>query len=78
LPTAAEDHQTKNAEAITNSGAGILVSDAAIENSITEIINRLLSQPDEVKKMGMAAARSGRTDATKKIADIILNDAQQI
>jgi hypothetical protein len=37
-----------------------------------------LSQPDEVKKMGMAAARSGRTDATKKIADIILNDAQQI
>lgn len=78
LPTAAEDHQTKNAEAITNSGAGILVSDAAIENSITEIINRLLSQPDEVKKMGMAAAGSGRTDATKKIADIILNDAQQI
>ncbi len=77
LPTAAEDHQTKNAEAITNAGAGILVSDAAIENNITEIISNLLLKPDEVKKMGMAAVAGGRTDASKKIADIILNDAQK-
>lgn len=77
LPTAAEDHQTKNAEAITNVGAGIMVSDALIENNITEIIRRFLSHPEEVTKMGLSASASGRIDATKKIADIILKDAQE-
>jgi UDP-N-acetylglucosamine--N-acetylmuramyl-(pentapeptide) pyrophosphoryl-undecaprenol N-acetylglucosamine transferase len=72
LPTAADDHQRKNAEAFQNAGASrmILQSDLSGENLAKEIIG-ILNDPSKIEAMAAAAKRLGRRDAAEVTVDLI-------
>lgn len=75
-PNVAEDHQTKNARALSDKGAAILITDSeAREKLIDEIIsvihdnNRLKAMSNEIKKLAL-------TDSDEKIVDEIVKILQ--
>lgn len=72
LPTAADDHQRKNAEAMAAKGAGrmILQSDLTGERLAAEIIE-LINSPQEIAEIGVAARRLSKPDAASATVDII-------
>ncbi len=74
LPTAADDHQRKNAEALQNSGAArmILQSDLNAE-SLAKEINNLINAPEKIAEMEKAAKKLGKKDAAKVTVDLIEN-----
>ncbi len=68
LPTAAADHQTKNARALTDRGAAVLVKDdRAVEDLGKEII-RLIGDEDALVKLRSAIAGLGKENAAEAIA----------
>ncbi|HRI04404.1 MAG TPA: undecaprenyldiphospho-muramoylpentapeptide beta-N-acetylglucosaminyltransferase [Pyrinomonadaceae bacterium] len=72
LPTAADDHQRKNAEALERAGAAkmILQSDLTGE-SLAAAVAELIGSPDAITAMETAARGLGRRDAAQKTVDII-------
>ena len=72
LPTAADDHQRKNAEALEQGGASrmILQSDLSGERLAAEI-GELLESPETITAMEQAAKSMSRADAAEKTADLI-------
>ncbi len=72
LPTAADDHQRKNAEALERVGAAkmILQSDLSGKSLAAEISRRIES-PDAITAMEIAAKEMGREDAAEKTVDLI-------
>lgn len=72
LPTAADDHQRKNAEALREAGAAkmILQQDLNGEMLAAEI-GRLIAEPESITTMEKAARKLGREDAAEKTVDII-------
>jgi len=72
LPTAADDHQRKNAEALQNAGAArmILQGDLTGERLAEELTN-LVEEPDEVARMAAAAKKIARPDAASVTVDLI-------
>lgn len=72
LPTAADDHQRKNAEALEKSGAAkmILQKDLTGECLANEI-ERLIKSPAEITAMEDSARKLAKADAAKKTVDII-------
>lgn len=72
LPTAADDHQRKNAEALQNAGAAkmILQSDLTGESLAKEIKN-LINVPEKITEMEIAARKLAKKDAAELAVDII-------
>lgn len=72
LPTAADDHQRKNAEALQNAGAAkmILQSKLADEKLAKEILD-LINSPEKITEMERNAKKLAKADAAEKAADII-------
>jgi UDP-N-acetylglucosamine:LPS N-acetylglucosamine transferase len=72
LPGAPRDHQTRNAEALVEAGAAILVPDAECnaERLETELAT-LLSDADRLAAMGAAARRLGHPDAAATVAELV-------
>ena len=72
LPTAADDHQRKNAEALVKAGAAkmILQSDLTGE-MLTENIGELIASPASITEMEKAAQSLGRRDAAEMTVDMI-------
>ncbi|MEP7213717.1 MAG: undecaprenyldiphospho-muramoylpentapeptide beta-N-acetylglucosaminyltransferase [Acidobacteriota bacterium] len=72
LPTAADDHQRKNAEAMATAGAAkmILQKDLSGESLAAEI-KGFLSNPAILVEMGRAAKTLGRVDAAEANVDLI-------
>lgn len=68
LPTAAEDHQTMNARALTDRGAAVLVKDDETIARLGEEIVRLITHPDDLMKLRAAIASLGRQNAAEAIA----------
>ncbi|KAF1708966.1 undecaprenyldiphospho-muramoylpentapeptide beta-N-acetylglucosaminyltransferase [Pseudoxanthomonas kalamensis DSM 18571] len=76
LPTAVDDHQTRNAEYLAEHGAAILLKqDERFETNLQAALAELLSDPARRLAMADAARRLARTDAAERIADIILEEA---
>jgi UDP-N-acetylglucosamine--N-acetylmuramyl-(pentapeptide) pyrophosphoryl-undecaprenol N-acetylglucosamine transferase len=71
-PWVAEDHQTKNAEALTKENAAVLVADAEVKVRLVPEVFRLLDEPDRRKRLGENARRLGRPGAVAKIAEEVL------
>ena len=71
FPRAADDHQTKNAQALANANAAVLMpqSELTPEKLAGEII-RLFSNRPELARMSEAAARLSHADAAGQIAEI--------
>jgi UDP-N-acetylglucosamine--N-acetylmuramyl-(pentapeptide) pyrophosphoryl-undecaprenol N-acetylglucosamine transferase len=78
LPTAAEDHQTKNARALTDRGAAVLVKDdRAVEDLGKEII-RLIGDEHALMKLRSAIAGLGKENAAEAIAAEVIRLARSI
>lgn len=72
LPTAADDHQRKNAEALERAGAAkmILQSDLTGE-SLAKELSGLIGSPEKTAQMGADAKKLARADAAEATVDII-------
>ena len=72
LPTAADDHQTMNARAFADAGAGIcLPQQKAMDGQLAECILSLWRAPDRLTQMRKALAHVHVPDAARQIADRI-------
>jgi UDP-N-acetylglucosamine--N-acetylmuramyl-(pentapeptide) pyrophosphoryl-undecaprenol N-acetylglucosamine transferase len=72
LPTAADDHQRKNAEAMQNAGAvKMLIQDQLTPESLASTLRELADSPDEIASMEKAARGLAREDAAEATVDII-------
>jgi UDP-N-acetylglucosamine--N-acetylmuramyl-(pentapeptide) pyrophosphoryl-undecaprenol N-acetylglucosamine transferase len=72
LPTAADQHQLRNAEAFEKAGAARMILDAEFsgERMVAEVM-RLASDPAALKAMGESARAFARHGAAQKAADIL-------
>jgi UDP-N-acetylglucosamine--N-acetylmuramyl-(pentapeptide) pyrophosphoryl-undecaprenol N-acetylglucosamine transferase len=81
LPSATDDHQRKNAEALAAEGAAeVLIQADMTGHMLADRIVALVNNPDARTKMGAAAQRMSRPDAARVIVDralhLIGNDAR--
>ena len=72
LPSAADDHQRKNAEALEKAGAAkmILQKDLSGEQLANEIIN-LINAPEKISEMEKSAKKLAKADAAEVTVDLI-------
>lgn len=76
-PYVAENHQYHNAMALVNRNAGFIIEEKDLTPQVlADKINYVLSDRELLKKVEQNAARMGRTDAVKQIADIIISMAE--
>jgi UDP-N-acetylglucosamine--N-acetylmuramyl-(pentapeptide) pyrophosphoryl-undecaprenol N-acetylglucosamine transferase len=70
LPTAADDHQRKNAEILVTAGAAELVEQKTLSGAVLAArLTGLLGNPQRLAEMSEAARRLARPDAARVIAD---------
>lgn len=72
LPTAAEDHQTKNAEALAKYDATIIVKNSDAPNQLFSTATELLNNQAELNKLATNIAPLGMNNAAKTIAQEVL------
>ena len=69
LPTAADDHQRKNAEALVNAGAGVMLPEKELTpERLAETLAGLLGDRARLERMSEAARKMAHPDAAKEIA----------
>ncbi|MBR5603334.1 MAG: undecaprenyldiphospho-muramoylpentapeptide beta-N-acetylglucosaminyltransferase [Bacteroidales bacterium] len=76
LPTAAEDHQTKNAMSLVKENAAMMVKNSETEKELIPTVFALLEDEDRQKEMKDNIAKFAKPNAAEDIADqieIILN-----
>lgn len=72
LPTAADDHQRKNAEALGRQGAArCLLQSELTPERLMEEISAFLANPHRLTTMAEASRRLARPDAARKIVDLV-------
>ena len=71
-PNVAEDHQTKNAMALVNEGAAVLVKDIDAQETLGDAIVKLVRDNGARANMSQAIGALGFADADKKIAQEVL------
>lgn len=75
-PHATDDHQTLNARAVVDAGAGRLVADADLDDpSFIETVTSLLGDPKARATMAAASAALGRPDAGARVAAMVRDAA---
>jgi UDP-N-acetylglucosamine--N-acetylmuramyl-(pentapeptide) pyrophosphoryl-undecaprenol N-acetylglucosamine transferase len=78
LPTAADDHQTKNAEAIAASGAAILLPQTLLTpESLVDTLQALFSDPRRIQQMAITARSFARAGAAARIAELVVQSAKR-
>ena len=77
LPTAADDHQRKNAEAVAVRGAGVCIAQKDLaENTLADALTRLFRDRGALDQMARKARELGRPNAADEAADEILAAAR--
>ena len=71
IPNVAEDHQKKNAQALSKNDAAILVEEKNIDTELFESINLLVKDVDMQKKLGVNCKKMYKPKAAERIVDII-------
>lgn len=78
FPFATDDHQTKNAQSVVESGAGYLIADDALDTPLfSAYLMELLSDSALRAKMTSASRSLGSADATRAVAELAIKMAQQ-
>lgn len=76
FPFAADDHQTRNAEAFARSGAAFLVPDREMSGrKLFEAIRELAAAPAELERMGHTARSMARQGAAARAAEALIHAA---
>ena len=71
-PNVAEDHQTKNAMALSTRDAAVLVTDADARNNLVDTVLRLMKEPSRLSGMSENISRLALRDSDEKIADEVV------
>jgi UDP-N-acetylglucosamine--N-acetylmuramyl-(pentapeptide) pyrophosphoryl-undecaprenol N-acetylglucosamine transferase len=72
FPHAADDHQNKNARALENAGAAVVVEESNLEAAyLVETIAALLSDPRRLVAMSEAARSLAHPKAVEEIAEMV-------
>lgn len=72
FPFAADDHQTRNAEALERGGASRLVRDSEMDGQkLFEVVSELANSSGALDRMGDAARQFARPGAAKRAAEIL-------
>ncbi|MEG1643133.1 MAG: undecaprenyldiphospho-muramoylpentapeptide beta-N-acetylglucosaminyltransferase [Bacteroidales bacterium] len=72
-PNVAEDHQTKNAMALSEKGAAILIRDTDARRELMERAFSVISNKEALMAMGKKIATLAQTDSAERIADIVFD-----
>jgi UDP-N-acetylglucosamine--N-acetylmuramyl-(pentapeptide) pyrophosphoryl-undecaprenol N-acetylglucosamine transferase len=70
-PNVAEDHQTKNALALVEEKAALLVKDSEADDTLIELALNLIQDKQKLSAMAKNSKKLARPDSTSKIADEI-------
>lgn len=70
-PNVAEDHQTKNAQALERNQAAVLVPDQDAQEKIGDVIIGLMNDPDKRKSMSEHILQMAKPNAAEAIVDEI-------
>ena len=70
-PNVAEDHQRKNAQALADREAAVMVLDSEAEDKLGGVIADLMSDSDKRRRIGENAAKMALRDSDEKIIDCI-------
>ncbi|MFN3650025.1 MAG: undecaprenyldiphospho-muramoylpentapeptide beta-N-acetylglucosaminyltransferase [Armatimonadota bacterium] len=77
-PYAVADHQTKNASALADAGAVLLVPDAELDGArLTREVEALLADPARLQRMQDASRAQGRPEAAREVADLLREVARR-
>ncbi|MCF0200362.1 MAG: undecaprenyldiphospho-muramoylpentapeptide beta-N-acetylglucosaminyltransferase [Bacteroidales bacterium] len=76
LPTAAQDHQTKNAQRLVDAEAAIIVKNDETEQRLVSALQELLNDTEKQHKMSQNIAAFAKPNAADDIAAIIQDIAQ--
>lgn len=68
-PNVAEDHQTKNAMALVNKKAALMVKDMDMEKDVVEVLDKVLKDEDLRKEMSTNIKQLGIVDADERIVN---------
>lgn len=71
-PNVAEDHQTKNAEAIVSKGGAILLKESELDTKFTETFNQLLNDEKQQQELSANIRKLAKVDATSAIVEEII------
>jgi UDP-N-acetylglucosamine--N-acetylmuramyl-(pentapeptide) pyrophosphoryl-undecaprenol N-acetylglucosamine transferase len=77
LPTAAEDHQTHNARALTDRGAAVLMRDDETVEKLGSTVLDLIDDRSELDRLGNAISGLGTTNAAETIAAEVIRLARK-
>jgi UDP-N-acetylglucosamine--N-acetylmuramyl-(pentapeptide) pyrophosphoryl-undecaprenol N-acetylglucosamine transferase len=72
-PFAAEDHQTKNADTMVESGASLLIKDGDAKAYLVDEVIKLAGDEAKCKSFGAAAKMNFFKDADLTIANMIID-----
>lgn len=73
LPTAAEDHQMKNAMRLAGKGAAIVVKDREAPEKLAGELTGLIEDREKIQRMEKKIGEFAMPDADRRIADEIIN-----
>jgi len=68
-PNVAEDHQTKNAMAIVNKEAAIIIKEEDLDADFENKFSQLIASPEKQKQLGSNIKKLALVDATNQIVD---------
>ena len=71
FPLAADDHQRRNAEALEQAGAAVVLEETRLDEVwLVDTLSALLEDPPRLVRMGRAARAMAHPDAAKDIAEL--------
>ncbi len=72
-PNVAENHQYHNAMALVNRNAAMILEEKDLTGEkLTQIVDQLLKNPDQLQKLGQNAKNMAITDAVDRICEVIV------
>ena len=75
FPNAVDDHQTKNGEHLQKAGAAVVVQEQDLDIFVAKLSD-ILRAPEKLTQMARAARSIAKPEATKKVADCVLEVAR--
>ncbi|MGQ8336388.1 undecaprenyldiphospho-muramoylpentapeptide beta-N-acetylglucosaminyltransferase [Sunxiuqinia sp. A32] len=76
-PNVAEDHQTKNAMALVDQDAAILVKDSKAKESLIEQTMKLVADKAKLDSLSANSLKLAKPNATSEIIEVILKEVQK-
>lgn len=71
-PNVAEDHQTKNAQAVVDKGGAVMLKEVQLDTQFQPVFGDLVSNPEKQQKLGDNMQKLAKVNATKDIVDEIV------